>query len=141
MDKVDEREQKLFSNESKIQKTDGLGFWILSALLMMYVLTGVLLFVMAFLLYKFQLEETFVTIGIIVAYVGSSFCGGVLMGKRLKASCGFLGLLLGTLYFLILFVGSVILNHGLPEDVIRMVAIWIMCGCSSMLGAMLFRKK
>ena len=110
---------------------------ILSTLLVMYVLTGILLFIMAFLLYQFHLGETFVSLGIVVVYVVSGFAGGLVLRHRLKAPCGFLGLLLGTIYFLILFAGSVILNHGLPQDMLRMLAVWIMCARAGMLGGML----
>lgn len=113
---------------------------ILSTLLVMYVLTGVLLFAMAFLLYKFQLGEDFVSLGIIVVYVVSGFVGGFVLRHRLKMTCGFLGLLLGSVYFFILFIGSAILNHGLPQDMLRMLAVWIMCACAGMLGGMISRR-
>lgn len=115
----------------------GLGFRVLSTLLFMYVLTGLLLFVMAFLLYKFKLQENFVMIGIVAVYVVSGFFGGCMIKRRIKQPCAFIGLFLGSVYFLVLFLGSAILNHGFPEDMMRMLATWAMCGCASMLGAML----
>lgn len=140
MDKIEMRRQNLRRTVTEEQKIEGVGFKILSTLLFMYVITGLLLFGMAFLLYKFRLEENFVMIGIIVVYIVSGFAGGCLLRKRMKVGCGFLGLLLGTLYFLVLFIGSAILNHGMPQDILRLVAVWIMCGCAGMLGAMLSRR-
>ncbi len=125
----------------KIQSLDGVVFKILSTLLIMYVLTGLMLFGMAFLLYRFQLGEDFVSMGIILVYVVSGFAGGKIMGVRLRMPCGFFGLLLGTIYFLVLFIGSAILSHGLPQDMLRMVAVWIMCACAGMLGGMLTRHR
>lgn len=113
---------------------------LLSTLLIMYILTGLLLLVMAFLLYKFQLGESFVSVGIVVVYVVAGFVGGRILGARLKAPCGLWGLILGSIYFCILFLGSAILGHGLPEDGLRMLAVWIMCGCGGMLGGMLVRR-
>lgn len=110
---------------------------LLSTLLIMYILTGLLLLVMAFLLYKFQLGESFVSVGIVVVYVVAGFVGGRILGARLKTPCGLWGLILGSVYFCILFLGSAILGHGLPEDGLRMLAVWIMCGCAGMLGGML----
>ena len=137
MDKTESREQKALNHSGQLKKGDGIGFKILSTLLVMYVLTGILLFGMAFLLYRFQLGETFVTLGVIVVYVASGFVGGLLLRRRLKSPCGFLGLLIGTVYFMVLFLGSVILGHGLPQEMIRMAAVWIMCACSGMLGGMI----
>lgn len=137
MDKTGRRNQEFYSDSVQVHKGDGIVFKILSTLLIMYVITGLLLFGMAFLLYKFQLGEAFVSMGIIVVYVLSGFVGGVVMGIRMKVPCGFWGLLLGTVYFLILFVGSAILNHGMPQDILRMLAVWIMCACGGMLGGMI----
>ena len=44
---------------------------VLSTLLVMYILTGAALFLLAFLLYKMELTENIVTIGIMVIYVVS----------------------------------------------------------------------
>lgn len=139
MDKMEMRRQILRRETVREQKMEGVGFKMLSTLLFMYVLTGLLLFGMAFLLYKFKLNENFVMIGIIVVYIVAGFSGGCMLRKRLKVNCAFLGLLLGTLYFLVLFLGSAILNHGMPQEVLRLVAVWIMCGCAGMLGGMLSR--
>lgn len=57
---------------------------VLSTLLIMYILTGVALFVLAFLLYKMELTENIVTIGITAIYVVSGLLGGIIIGKRMK---------------------------------------------------------
>lgn len=119
------------------EKREGLGFKLISTLLAMYVITGILLFVLAFLLYRFQLEEQFVQFGILAVYMVTGFVGGSLMEIRTRRSCGFCGLLLGSLYFLVLFIGSYLLNHGMPEEEMRFVAVWILCGCAGMLGGMI----
>ena len=140
MDKMEMRRREFNRENIREKSTDGIGFKVLSTLLFMYVLTGLLLFAMAFLLYKFKLDETFVMVGIIVVYIVSGFLGGCMMRIRLKSSCAFLGLLLGTLYFFVLFIGSAILNHGMPSEILRLIAVWIMCGCGGMLGGMLGRR-
>lgn len=134
---MDKNERQMYQKKS--ESIAGVGFKMLSTLLFMYVLTGILLFVMAFLLYKFKLQESFVTIGIIVVYVVAGFAGGLMIKRRMRQSVAFIGLLLGTIYFFVLFVGSMILNHGMPQDMLRMIAVWIMSGCGGMLGAMLGR--
>ena len=141
MDKMGMRRRELHSSGMGEPQMEGIGFKLLSTLLFMYVLTGLLLLGMAFLLYKFKLDENFVMIGIMAVYIVSGFFGGCVMRKRLKTGCAFLGLLLGTLYFFVLFFGSAILNHGMPQEILRLVAVWIMCGCAGMLGGMLRRTR
>ena len=109
---------------------------ILSTLLVMYIVTGMLLFVMAFLLYQFQLEEVFVEVGVMVIYVAASLLGGFVLNRRMKAPCGYWGLLLGSVYFLVLLIGSMLMNGGFPKEWLKLLSVWLMCGCASMLGGM-----
>lgn len=122
------------------EQTGGMGLWILGTLLFMYVVTGLLLFLMAVLLYKFNLRENFVTIGIIFAYVLPGFLGGLMIRRGRKQNCAFFGLLIGSIYFLVLISGSALLNHGFSEELPKLLAVWIMCGCGGMAGAMIGRE-
>lgn len=61
--------------EKKLQKNN-YAFWILKALLASYMVTGVLLAILAFLLYKMNLDQAKVSGGIIVIYIVSTFIGG-----------------------------------------------------------------
>ena len=89
---------------------------VLSTLLIMYILTGVALFVLAFLLYKMELTENIVTIGITVIYVVSGLLGGIIIGKRMKTRRFLWGIIMGAAYFLVLLIGSALLNRGLTSD-------------------------
>ena len=51
---------------------------MIKALLASYIVTGAFLLVLALLLYKLQLSESIVNIGIIAIYVISCFLGGFL---------------------------------------------------------------
>lgn len=57
------------------------GLSILKILLFMYIVTGVLLVILAGLLYKMQLSEGVVSAGIVVVYVVSGFLGDFWQGK------------------------------------------------------------
>ena len=81
---------------------------IMKALLASYVVTGILLLVLTLLLYEFDWDEQMVTAGIIVIYVVSTFLGGFIMGKLKGVRKFFWGLLLGILYFALLY--SLVLN-------------------------------
>ena len=59
---------------------NGKVIWILKALLISYVITAVFLMILALLLYKLDLNEQKVTMGIVLIYVASTFVGGFLMG-------------------------------------------------------------
>lgn len=116
---------------------DGKGLKFISTLLIMYVLTGVMLLILAALLYRFKLSENLVSAGIMAVYIVAGFIGGLILGKRIGRHKFFWGMLAGTVYFMILFAGSVALNHGTPENTVRMAAVWVMCACAGMIGGML----
>lgn len=77
--------------------------WMIVDLMFMYIVTGLGLILMAFLMEKFQLNGTFVEVGVTVIYVVSGIAGGLIAGKKMKRKKFLWGLLLGSLYFLILF--------------------------------------
>ena len=54
--------------------------WILKSLLAAYVVTGILLMILAMALYKFELTEEAVTAGITAVYLLSTFAGGLVAG-------------------------------------------------------------
>ena len=81
--------------------------WMIVDLMFMYIVTGLGLILMAFLMEKFQLNGTFVEVGVTVIYVVSGIAGGLIAGKKMKRKKFLWGLLLGSLYFLILFGGSI----------------------------------
>lgn len=56
--------------------------WMIVDLMFMYIVTGLGLILMAFLMEKFQLNGTFVEVGVMVIYVVSGIAGGLIAGKR-----------------------------------------------------------
>lgn len=58
---------------------------------MSYIVTGVLLLVLAMLLYKFELDEKTVSAGIVAIYVASTLIGGLVLGKMAKVRMFFVG--------------------------------------------------
>ena len=61
--------------------------WVLSILkllLFMYIITGILLVILAGMLCKLQLSESVVAVGIVLIYVISGFLGGFLGGKIMQ---------------------------------------------------------
>lgn len=110
---------------------------LLSTLLIMYVVTGAALLVLALLLYKLQLSEKAVSVGIMAVYVAAGLLGGFIAGKRLRTRRFLWGLILGAVYFAVLLAGSFFLNRGLETDLLHMAAALVMCMASGMIGGML----
>ena len=113
---------------------------ILSALLILvlsYVLTACLLLLLAFILYKFRISESIVNIAVIVIYISVTFAAGFIAGKYYKVKKFLWGLVLGSVYFLILVLVSLI--GGVSDTVIGsgVVTTWILCAGGGMLGGML----
>ena len=109
---------------------------VLKILLVMYLVTGVLLVILAGLLYKLQLSESVVSIGIVVIYVVSGFIGGFLSGKTMKTRRFFWGMIMGGCYFLILILGSIVFQRGINMELSRILTTLILCTASGMIGGM-----
>lgn len=100
-----------------------------------YVLTGILLLAMAFLLFQFELSGKAVEIGIIVIYLISTFLAGFLAGKKAKSKKYLWGFCMGTGYFLILAVLSVLMrSHG---EGMNYLTSFFICTGGGTLGGML----
>lgn len=110
---------------------------ILKSLLCAYMLTGILLLVLAGLLYKLDLDENKVTAGIIVIYVLSTFVGGFAAGKFLKEKKFLWGLTVGILYFGLLLFVSLGLYHSLQGNGANVLTTLLLCMGGGMLGGML----
>lgn len=113
--------------------------WVLSILkilLFMYIITGILLIILAGMLYKMQLSESVVSVGIVVIYVISGFLGGFLAGKIMKTRKFLWGMVLGGSYFLVLVVGAIAFQHGIEMEVSRFFTTLILCIASGMIGGM-----
>ncbi len=109
---------------------------ILKILLVMYLLTGALLLILAAMLYKMQLTENAVSVGIVVIYAISGFLGGFLSGKVMKTKRFFWGMIMGGAYFLILVLGSILFQKGINMELSRFFTTLILCTASGMIGGM-----
>ena len=85
---------------------NGIAKPMLRSLLVSYVLSGILLAVLAFALYQLRLKEGQVNIMVYAIYFITCFLGGLTAGKGIRQRRFFWGLLSGLLYFLVLFAVS-----------------------------------
>ena len=107
------------------------------SLLFSYILTGVLLALLAFALYKFGLGERTVSAAIIVIYVVATLFSGFAAGKRMKSRRFLWGLLMGGAYFLILAVMSLVAGKGDMQVGSSFFTTLALCAGGGMLGGML----
>lgn len=111
--------------------------FILKCLLFSYILTGGMLLLLAFLLYKLHLSEKVVNICMILIYVAASFFAGFITGKRKGKKKFFWGGAMGALYFAVLFVISAVINRSFPQLSADFTTTILLCVGGGMLGGML----
>ena len=109
--------------------------FILKCLLLSYLLTTGLLLLLALMLYRFGLSEKSVSVCIVAIYIIVTFFAGFLTGKREGSRKYLWGLLLGSLYFIVLLIVSLIVNHGMSASG-NFFTVLILCAGSGMLGGM-----
>lgn len=106
-------------------------------LLAAYLLTGGALLLLALLLYRFQLSGQAVNIGIVVIYTAAAFLAGFFAGKGTGERRFLWGLLAGTLYFVLLALLTLLVNHGFKDLGNHFFTTLMICAGSGMLGGML----
>ena len=112
---------------------------ILQSLVIGYFLTALSLLTLAFLLYRFDLTETPIRVSMIVTYGAASFIGGWYAGRKLKNREFLWGMVAGLSYYLIHAVLSTVLAGVMPQGIVPVLSMTLICGGSGMLGGMLCR--
>ena len=110
---------------------------MLKTLLFSYILTGVLLALLAFFLYKLGLGEKAVSVAITVIYVACTFFAGLIAGKKLKSRRFLWGLLMGGAYFLVLALVSLVAGGGDMGVGNSFFTTLVLCAGGGMLGGMI----
>lgn len=111
--------------------------WMLKSLLASYIVTGLLLLGLTFLVYKFDLDEQVVVAGIVAIYVVSTFMGGYIIGKLTGVKKYMWGMLIGAVYFLLLFLISYGVYREFNSNGLSAITTAILCLGGGALGGML----
>ena len=109
----------------------------LRSLLFSYLLSGILLVVISFALYRFSLKESQIQMAVILVYVLSCALAGFLAGKGIHRQRFLCGLLAGGFYFAVLLAVSFLLEKGLATSMQQMVTVLAICAGSGILGGIL----
>ena len=98
--------------------------WWIKSLLASYIVTGILLLVLTFFMYKFELNEKIVSAAIVGIYVTKS--------KRYLW-----GMVLGIIYFVLLLLITLGVYRTLNGDSVSIVTSLILCAGGGMTGGMI----
>lgn len=104
---------------------------------MSYVVTGVALAILAFLVLKMELAESVVNIAIVVIYVVASFIGGFKTGKKVKEKKFVWGLVLGVLYIVVIYLVSIVISRNFNLTSASSFTAFFLCVGGGLLGGML----
>lgn len=122
---------------------------ILLSLTVMGIVSIVTLVVLGVLTYILKWQASEAMAGIIFAYIISGLVGGMMQGILNRRAAFNLknslevrgrvagGLLLGTGYMFILLILSIVFTQNMDWDITRLIVLWILLVCSSVLGSFL----
>lgn len=122
--------------ERQVRK-DSKVMWVLKSLLVSYVVTGILLLLLAMALYKLELNEKAVSAAIVAIYIMATLIGGIMIGKFAKVKRFLWGLGLGIGYFALLLLITLGVYHTLNGDGTNLMTTFILCAGGGMAGGML----
>ncbi len=110
---------------------------LLKCLMAAYLITGILLLIVAGLLYKFSIGENVVDISIIVIYCISSLLAGLFFSKGASSRRFIWGMLAGAAYFVIICAVSAVSDPGFVPISNTVITTLLICLGSGMLGGMM----
>ena len=110
---------------------------LLKCLMAAYLITGLMLLLVAGLLYKFSIGENVVDISIIVIYCISSLLAGLFFSKGAPSRRFIWGMLAGAAYFLVICAVSVVADPGFVPVSNTCITTLLICLGSGMLGGMM----
>lgn len=111
--------------------------WVLKSLLASYIVTGILLLVLTFLVYKLELNEQTVVGAIVAIYVISTFMGGFIIGKLTEVRKFLWGMAIGAIYVLLLFLISYGVYREFNTNGLNVITTIALCVGGGTLGGML----
>lgn len=110
---------------------------VVKGVVLAYVVSAVLLLVLAFLMFQWDVSEGVVRGGIIFAYVFSCFISGMTVSKYHTGRKYLWGILMGAAYYIILLITSMICNRAIFMSIPGILPALFLCLSGGMLGGML----
>ena len=110
---------------------------VLRSLLLAYGLTGLLLLILAFVLFRLEPGEEATAVGIIFVYVVSCLAGGFMAGKSMRKDRYLWGIVTGLSYYVLLLLVSFLAQGKWDMTFSHAVTTFLMCMGGGALGGML----
>lgn len=110
---------------------------VFRALLVSYIVTALLLVLIAFLMYRMGFGDRTLDLLLIVVHVLATFLGGWISGKLVQEKRYLWGLAFGGAYLLVLGIVSFVLNGTIQFSAGSSLTSMIFCLAAAMLGGML----
>lgn len=110
---------------------------ILKVLILNFVVSGLLLFVVAFLAYQLHFQDENMQVGAYCIYAISNLLGGILIGKVMGNRKFLWGLIEGVLYFVVLLILSLILSGSAAFFSLHTLSVLLISMICGMLGGII----
>ena len=110
---------------------------VVKGLILSYAVTGALLALLAFLVFRFQLGESVTNLAIVAIYVVVTFIGAFVVGKKVKEQKFLWGLLLGILYIVIISLVAMLISKTFHVTGTANLTTAALCIGGGLLGGML----
>ncbi len=110
---------------------------VTKGLIVSYILTVILLFITAVIVYKTEISDSVLNAVIVAVYIICTFVGGLVTGKAVKEKRFLWGAVYGVMYILIALAVSAVLGGSSDGAAMSCITKCIMCVAGGMLGAML----
>jgi len=110
---------------------------LVKSVLLSYVVTGILLFILAFILYKLELPASKIRIGVIIVYIIANIIGGFYIGRKKGVKKYLWGGASAAVYFLILIAISLIVSQSMNQDITGISTALIAALSGGVVGGMI----
>jgi len=110
---------------------------LIKAVLISGIITAIILFILSLLIYKANIGDNIIKIGIVVTYIVSCFVGGFLSGKGIRERKFLWGLICGGIYVAIILMISLVLGGQKDGNIVNYMTTVLLCLGSGMLGGMI----
>lgn len=113
------------------------GMYIVQSLVVSYIVTGILLCILALIMYQSSAGEKTANLGITLTYILASILAGMIIGKKIRKRRFLWGFFVGMLYFLILTSVSLLFQENIVLFSMERITAFFLCIAGGTLGGML----
>lgn len=117
-------------------KTERKGIYLVQSLVAAYIATGIILCILAFLMYQTGAGMKIANIGVTVTYILASVFAGFIVGHKMGKRKFIWGLIVGLLYFLILLAISVFFYEDAALISKERITALLLCAAGGTMGGM-----